>query len=324
MRAVVVADRNRAEIAEIAPPPPPGPGAIRVRVRAAALNRADLLVLAGHRHGAVGGAGAVLGLECAGEVEAIGAGVSGLSPGDRVMCSAAHAMAELAICDAARATRIPDVMSHDQAATLPVALQTMHNALVTIGGLSRGQSVLVQGASSGVGLMALQIAKLMGAGLVIGASTNAARRARLAGFGAELAIDPGAPDWVETVRAATGGAGVDLVIDQVSGPLINATMRATRVLGRIVNVGRLGGMTGEFDFDLHAFRRIDYVGVTFRTRSAAEIAEIAGRMRADLMPAVEAGALRLPIDSVWPLAQADEAFARMRANAHFGKIVLVF
>jgi NADPH2:quinone reductase len=321
MRAIVVADKNRAGIGT-ADTPEPGAGEIRVRVKATALNRADLLVLAGHQHGGVGGAGAILGLECAGEVESLGPGAAGFAIGDRVMCSARHAMADYAVTDAGRAAKIPAGMDFAAAATLPVALQTMHDALVTNGRLKKGESVLVQGASSGVGLMALMIAKLMGAGLVIGTSTDAARRARLSAFGADLALDSRSPDWVEAARKATGGKGVDLIIDQISGDAANANMHAASVRGRIVNVGRLGGMTGEFDFDLHALKRIDYIGVTFRTRSIEEIREINRRMRADLMAAVEAGELRLPIDTVYPFAEADAAFAHMRANAHFGKIVL--
>lgn len=321
MRAIIVADRNKAAVGEVETPSP-GPGEIRVRVKAGALNRADLLVLAGHQHGAVGGAGAIVGLECAGEIESLGDGVADFTIGDRVMCSARHAIAEFAVTDAGRATRIPDDMSFEEAATLPVALQTMHNAIVTVGGLKKGESLLVQGASSGVGLMALQIAKYMGAGVVIGTSTNAERRAKLKDFGADLALDSRDPGWVEEARKATDGRGVDLIVDQISGYVANANMAAAAVLGRIVNVGRLGGMTGEFDFDLHALKRIDYIGVTFRTRSIDEIRKINMLMRADLMLGVQSGALRLPIDGVHAFADADAAFARMRANAHFGKIVL--
>jgi hypothetical protein len=167
MRAIIVADKNRAGIGTVETPTPVA-GEIRVGVKAVALNRADLLVLAGHQHGSVGGAGAILGLECAGEVESLGQDVAGFAIGDRVMCSARHAMAEYAVTDAGRATKIPGGMSFEEATTLPVALQTMHDALMTNGRLKKGESVLVQGASSGVGLMALKIAKLMGAGLVIG------------------------------------------------------------------------------------------------------------------------------------------------------------
>ena len=111
-------------------------------------------------------------------------------------------------------------------------------------------------------------------------------------------------------------------MDQVSASVANGNLRACAILGRIVNVGRLGGSRGEFDFDLHAMRRISYIGVTFRTRSLEEVREINRRMRADLWGAVEAGKLRLPIDRTFPLAEAAEALAHMRANAHFGKIVL--
>jgi NADPH2:quinone reductase len=213
-------------------------------------------------------------------------------------------------------------MGWEQAATLPIALQTMHNAVVTIGQMQPGQSVLIQGASSGVGLMGLQIAKEMGAGLVIGTSTNSERRAKLAEFGADLAVDSSDPAWPDAVLQATQGNGVDLIVDQISAPVANANLRATRILGRIVNVGRLGGAKGEFDFDLHAARRISYVGVTFRTRSVEEVREINRLMRDDLWDAVEAGRLRLPIDRVFPLEQANEAQAHMKGNAHFGKIVL--
>jgi NADPH2:quinone reductase len=182
--------------------------------------------------------------------------------------------------------------------------------------------VLILGASSGVGLLAMQIAKVMGAGLVVGSSTNPERRARLGEFGADLAVDTSDPAWVRQVLDATGGAGVDLVVDQVSGLAASQAMAATRILGRMVNVGRLGGMRAEFDFDLHALRRITYVGVTFRTRSAEEVRMIVRRMREDLLAAIDSGRLRLPIDRVFPLDQAAEALAHMRANRHFGKIVL--
>ena len=223
-----------------------------------------------------------------------------------------------------RVAPVPDRnMSFAEAATLPVALQTMHDAVVTNGALRAGQSVLIQGASSGVGLMGMQIARLMGAATVFGGSTNAERRARLGEYGADLAIDTSDPAWPEAVLAATDGRGVDLIVDQVSAGVADQNMRATAILGRIVNVGRLGGASGTFDFDLHAMRRISYIGVTFRTRSVAEVREINRRMRADLGSAIEAGALRLPIDRTFPLAEVAAALEHMRANRHFGKIVLV-
>ena len=125
------------------------------------------------------------------------------------------------------------------------------------------------------------------------------------------------------MREATGGKGVDVIIDQVSASVANGNMKAAAVLGRIVNVGRLGGAKGEFDYDLHALKRISYIGVTFRTRSIGEVREINRKMRADLWGAVAAGELRIPIDRSFPLDEVTSALARMRANQHFGKILLI-
>jgi NADPH2:quinone reductase len=319
VRAVVVTEKGPA-LREIATPEPKA-GQVLVKVHANALNRADLAMAAGHLHGARGGVGAVLGLEWAGEVAGVGSGVKDLSFGDRVMGSGGFA--DYVLVPAAQVLRIPDAnLSFEEAACYPVALRTMHNALVTAGGLRAGESVLIQGASSGVGILGMQIAREMGAAKVFGSSTNAARRARLNEFGADLAVDTSDPDWVQSVLDATGGTGVDLIVDQVSGGLVTPNMRAARILGRIVNVGRLGGTKAEFDADLHALRRITYVGVTFRTRTPDEVAEITRALLADLSPALEAGRFKMPIDSVFPLEDFAQALAKMRANEHFGKIVL--
>ena len=322
MKAAVVTG-NGVEVRDV-PEPQPGPQQVMVRVRAAGLNRADLAVAAGHAHGSVGGAGTVVGMEFAGEVVAVGAEVPGsIAPGMRVMASGGAGYAEYALADWGRVFPVPEAnMGWVQAATLPIALQTMHDAVVTNGGLQRGESILIQGASSGVGLMGMQIAKLMGARQVLGTSRNPAGRERLAEFGCDLAIDTGDAAWPDKVLAATGGKGVEVIVDQVSAGVANGNLTCCAILGRIVNVGRLGGFTGEFDFDLHAARRIRYIGVTFRTRSVEEVREIVRRTRADLWSAVEAGTLRLPIDRTYPLAEAPAALAHMKANQHFGKIVL--
>ena len=311
------------EIREV-PRPKPKPHEVLVRVRVAGMNRADLSGAA-HLAGATHGHEAALfipGLDWSGDVAEVGSEVKGIKVGDKVMCSGGGGYAEYAVCDWGRVMPFPGAVSYEQAATLPVALITMHDALVTNGRLERGETVLIQGASSAVGLMGLQIAKHMGARLVMGSSTNAGRRARLTEFGADLAVDTSQPQWVEQVTKATGGKGVDLVVDMVTGKLANQTLQATAILGRIVNVGRLGGTKAEFDFNLHALRRIDFIGVTFRTRSTEEVREICRRARADLWEALSAGRLKLPVDRVFPLDQAEQAQAHMRANAHFGKILL--
>ena len=136
---------------------------------------------------------------------------------------------------------------------------------------------MVQGASSGVGIIGLQIAKLIGAGFVVGTSTNDKRRAQLKEFGADLAVNTKDADWPEQVVKATGGKGVNLTVDMLSGPVVSQTMAATALLGRIVNIGRLAGMKAEFDFDTHARKRIDYIGVTFRTRSSRRSAKSSSR-----------------------------------------------
>lgn len=299
------------------PEPKPGPHDLLVRVKAAALNRADLAAAKGEANGQP------IGIEFAGEVVAAGNAVTGFALGDRVMCHATGSHAEFALTDHRRALKIPDGMSYEQAATLPVGLNTLHNALVTAGRMTAGETVLIQGASSGVGIVGLQMAKLLGAGFVAGTSTDPVRRARLTEFGADLALDTRDPTWPEQIRAATGGKGLDLTVDMLSGPTVNQTMRCMAVKGRIVNIGRLAGMRAEFDFDLHARLRIDYVGVTFRTRSITEVHDILTTMRDALWDQVAAGRIRVPVDRTFALTEAPLAHAHMRANRHFGKIVLV-
>jgi NADPH:quinone reductase len=312
---------NGAAITEVAKPAPDGTQVL-VRVRACGLNRADLGMTKGHAHGRAGGAGTVLGMEWAGEIAEVGPEAKGIKVGDKVMGSGGAAFAEYTLADHGRLFRTPSNMNFEEAATLPVALATMHNAVVTNGALQPGQSVLIQGASSGVGLMALQIAKLKGARIVIGSSTDPTRRGRLKDFGADLAVDSSDPGWVDSVLKATGGEGVDLIVDQVSGKVASQNLAATKIKGRIVNVGRLGGTHADFNFDLHAARRINYIGVTFRTRSIEEIREIFDEVRKDIWPAVESRMLQLPIDKVFAFDDIGKAFEHMEANRHLGKIVV--
>lgn len=322
MKAAVVGT-DGVSIQEV-PVPRPGPEQVLVRLRAIGLNRADLGIASGHMHGAVGGPGAIPGLEAAGEIVECGPDVPAhIQPGMRVMGAMGNAYAEYALADWARVNPVPATnMAWEMAATLPVALQTMHNAVVTHGQLREGGSIMILGASSGVGLMGLQIARLKGARVIVGTSTSPEKRARLREFGATHVVDTNDPHWVRQVLDATDGKGVESVVDQLSGAVTAQALNATAILGRIVNVGRLAGMRAEFDFDTHAARRINYIGVTFRTRSNAEVREIVRLMREDLWGAVEAGTLALPLDRVFALDDVRDALAHMKANQHFGKIAM--
>jgi NADPH2:quinone reductase len=320
MKAAVVGETT-LEIRDV-PMPKPKPNEVLVKVRAVGLNRAELPGAYGSGHNRV--TGSIPGIECSGEVAEIGAEVQGVKVGDRVMCSTRGTYAEYTVADWGRVSVIPaNNMSWEQAATYPSALGTMHDAIVTNGRTQPGDSVLIQGASSGVGIMGMQIAKLKGAKLVIGTSTNDARRAKLKDYGADLAIDTRKANWSEDVLKATDGKGVNVIIDMVSASVANENMKATAVLGRIINVGRLGGGRGEFDFQMHANKRIAYIGVTHQTRSPDELRAEVRNMRADIWDAVTAGKLAIPIDRVFKLDDAEAAQAHMRTNAHFGKIVMV-
>ncbi|WP_316219159.1 zinc-binding alcohol dehydrogenase family protein [Bradyrhizobium sp. SZCCHNR2026] len=310
-----------AALTDVSKPTPQGTQVL-IRVRACGLNRADLGMTKGHAHGSAGGLGTVLGMEWAGEVADLGPEAKGVKVGDKVMGSGTAAFAEYTLADHGRLFLAPSNMNFDEAASLPIALTTMHNAVITNGALQPGQSVLIQGASSGVGLMAMQIAKLKGAAFVIGSSTDPTRRGRLKEFGADLAIDSSDPGWVDEVLKATDGAGVDLIVDQISGKVANQNLAATKVKGRIINVGRLGGTHADFNFDLHAARRINYIGVTFRTRSLQEIREIFAAVKQDIWGAVESRTLQLPIDRIFSFDDIGAAFAHMEANKHLGKIVV--
>ena len=303
--------------------PKPKPNEVLIKVRACGMNRADAMVASGMAHGRDGGPGTIPGIEYVGEVVDTGNEVANVKPGDRVMCTGTSGWGEYAVADWGRTIPIPaNNMTWAQASTLPVALQTMHNAIVTTGRFQPGESIMIQGASTGVGLMGMHIAKRLGAKLVVGSSTNSERRSRLGEFGADLAVDSRDDAWVDQVLNATGGNGLDLIVDQISGYAANTNLAATRVLGRIVNVGRLGGVAGDFNFDLHAQRRINSVGVTFRTRTIEEVREVVRTMQSDLWSDVEAGTLKIPIDREFALDEVAEAVEYMKANTHFGKIVL--
>lgn len=297
-------------------------GHVVVKVKAAALNRADLMMLGGQAHGVAGGIGLPLGLEWAGEIVEVGEGVDLWQVGDRVMAAGPGAFAEYVVINANWIYPIPKSLNYEQAAALPVALQTTHDAILTNGQLLVGQTVLIQGAGSAVAMVAIQVAKALGASQVIGTTINMQHEDALRELGADLIVDTREPDWSTKVLKITKRKGVDLVIDFLAGPYINSNLAITKIGGRIVNVGRMAGESGLFDFDLHSMRRISYVGVSFRSRSPAEITTIITQAKRDLMAGLEGGAIRLPIDSVFPIEQFAHAFERMSQNKHFGKIIL--
>ena len=321
MKAVVVTEEGvRVQNVET---PKPKENEVLVKVFACGLNRADLVVADGGAHGASGGPGTIVGMEFSGEIIELGSNVRNYSIGDRVMCSGTSAWAEYAIADHGRVIKIPNNnMDYLKASTYPIALATMHNAIITTGNFAKGQSVLIQGASSGVGLMGLQISKYLGAKIVIGTSTKPDKFEKLKSFGADLVLNSKDPDWVDQVLSATDNKGVDLIIDQLSGYTVNQNMMATKVKGKIVNVGRLAGGITEFNCDLHALRRINYEGVTFRTRSIQEIRDVYSNMWNDFEKIVVSGELSLPIEKVFDFNDVGKALDYMRENQHFGKLVL--
>jgi NADPH2:quinone reductase len=310
----IIASPEGALLADV-PVPQPQKSELLVRVACASLNRADLAGLAAKD-------AKIIGMEWAGEVVEVGADTLPFRVGDRVMCTGAGAFSEYAVTDSGRAIKIPGTLAYDEATVLTLALQAMHDAIVTRACLNPGENILIHGASSGVGLMGLQIARLLGARLVCGTSIDPQRRARLNEFGAQIALDPSIEGWHKKIIEATDGRGVDVIVDQVTGKGFPRTMEAASIGGRIVNLGRLGGAGESFDFQLHALRRLTYIGVTFRSRTVQEIRDVNSRMVAHLGDALSSGKLRLPIDSRYPLANAAAALQRMQENKHFGKIVL--
>jgi NADPH2:quinone reductase len=321
MRAVVVV-KNGVEILNVEIPTPKN-NEVLIKVFSCGLNRADLIVADGGAHGSSGGSGTIVGMEFSGEVVKIGNEVSGLKIGDRVMCSGSSAWAEYAITDWGRVIKIPDNnMDFDTACTLPIALGTMHNAIITTGQLEKGQSILIQGASSGVGLMGLQIAKYMEAKIVIGTSTKIEKHTKLKEIGADLVLNSQDLNWVQQVLDITNGEGVDLIIDQLSGYTVNQNMSATKIKGNIVNVGRLAGGAINFNCDLHALRRINYTGVTFRTRSLDEVRKVYSSMWNDFKNLIIDKKFTLPIEKTFDFEEVELALSYMRENKHFGKLIL--
>ncbi len=322
MKAVTLGD-DGVEIKDL-PNPEPTNEQVLVKVKSCGLNRSDLLETQGQSFGHTGGDTKIIGGEFAGEIVELGEGVEDLKVGDKVMCRGGSGWAEYAVANHKRAIKFnPEQISWEQAASIQGNLQTMHDAIVTNGKFISGQSVFIQGASSGVGIIGLQIAKALGASLILGSSTNQNKLSKLSSYGADILIDTSKENWLDKVLDVTEGKGVDVLIDMLSGDFVNKNMEATKINGHLINIGRLAGMNGNFNYDLHAKRRLHYVGTTGRTRSIEENLDVARVANKDLWDHVVDGKIRHVIFKTFRLNEASDALNIMNENKHFGKLVLL-
>ena len=322
MKAVTLGD-DGVEIKDL-PNPEPTSEQVLVKVKSCGLNRSDLLETQGQSFGHTGGDTKIIGGEFAGEIVELGEAVEDLKVGDKVMCRGGSGWAEYAVANHKRAIKFnPEQISWEQAASIQGNLQTMHDAIVTNGKFISGQSVFIQGASSGVGIIGLQIAKALGASLVLGSSTNQNKLSKLSSYGADILIDTSKENWLDKVLEVTEGKGVDVLIDMLSGDFVNKNMEATKINGHLINIGRLAGMNGNFNYDLHAKRRLHYVGTTGRTRSVEENLDVARVANKDLWDHVVDGKIRHVIFKTFRLNEASDALNIMNENRHFGKLVLL-
>ena len=279
--------------------PTPNDFQVLVKVYACGLNRSDLLETQGQSFGHMGSNLKILGGEFAGEVIELGSKVSNLSKGDKVMCRGGSGWAEFALAHHLRCVKFQnEQINWEKASSIQGSLQTMHDAIITNGKFKKGQSIFIQGASSGVGLIGLQIGKCLGASLIFGSSSNQTRLKKLSEFGADHLVDISKSNWKNIILDKTDGKGVDLVIDMLSGNFSN------------------------FDHDLHAKRRIQYIGTTGRTRSIEENYLVSKLANDELWKFVLNDQIKHPIDSVFELTDAELALNRMNDNKHFGKIIL--
>lgn len=323
MRAVIVENpgkESRLRIGE-APAPEMGPADLRIRVVATAVNRADLLQRQG-LYPPPDGASEILGLECAGEVVAAGPEAGDWRPGARAMALLpGGGYAEEVVVHHGSALPVPDALPLEEAAAVPEVFLTVFLNVFQLGALPRAGAVLVHGGGSGIGTAAIRMVKAAGGTIVVTAGSEA-KCERCRELGADVAVNYRTDDFAEAARQATGGRGVDVVLDHIGAPYLDSNTRALATGGRLVEIGLMGGAKGEINLARLLTRRLSVIGSTLRARPVEEKAAIvrgfAERFGADLA----AGRIRPVVDRVLPLDEVEEAHRRVKASEHFGKVVL--
>jgi putative PIG3 family NAD(P)H quinone oxidoreductase len=323
MQAIVIEEPGDENVLQIgtAPDPVLGPGQVRIAVAASALNRADLLQRQG-MYPPPPGASSILGLECSGVIAELGEGVSGWSVGDRAMALlAGGGYAEQVVVDAGSCMPVPAGLDLVEAAGLPEVCLTVFLNVFQLGGLETGGWLLVHGGGSGIGTAAIQMAREAGARVVVTAGSDE-KCARCRELGADVAVNYREADFAEAVAEATGGAGVDVILDSIGGPYLERNLSSLAVGGRLVLIGLMGGAKAEIPLGTLLMKRLQVMGSTLRARPEAEKADLARAFLARFGKALESGALRPIVHALLPLAEAAEGHRRMKASEHFGKILL--
>jgi NADPH:quinone reductase-like Zn-dependent oxidoreductase len=301
------------------PVPQPGAGQLLVRLHAAALNRGEFIAGKGlHKPGAPKPAG----MEAAGEVAALGPGVTDFQVGERVMGRCPGAFAEQGLIDAREAIRVPHKLSWEQAASIPLAFLVVYDMLIAQGRLQPSEWLLVTGISSGVGVAALQTAKVLGAS-VIGTSGSAEKLESLKALGLDVAVRTRGAEFTEAVTKATDGRGANLAINTVGGTVFPECLRSLAFQGRLAIVGYVdGSLRSEIDLDAVHAKRLTIFGVSNKLRTAEQRAATVRGFIGDVLPAIADGRIQPLVDRVFPLAELPQAKSRMEADLHAGKIVL--
>lgn len=303
------------------PKPAPGPDEVLIKVAAAGLNRADLAQALGN-YPPPPGAPETLGMEVSGEVVEVGAAVREPRVGDPVCALlAGGGYAEFALARSECVLPLPEGVDLVSAAALPEVHFTVWTNLMDTARLRDGDSVLVHGGSSGIGTAAIQLCAARGHKVFTTAGSKEKCEACVE-LGATRAINYRDEDFVEIVREATGGAGVDVILDMVGGDYIEKNFRAAARLGRIVNIAFQAGMRAEVNFGLMMMKRLSFMATTLRARSNAEKGAIRDAVQREVWPLIAVGRIKPVIDRLFPLAEAQAAHARMAASGHIGKILL--